>query len=86
MKTYSKNKEIKLIGFKLTSGANEKIINEKVLKIFESGADYIVHNDLGKITNDEHPSQIYYKGKKIMNGLTKQDLANNLKDIISGTE
>ena len=82
LKGYSKNKDLKLIGFKLTSGADAEVVAQKVARVFNGGADFVVHNDLKKISKDSHPTSIYYGGEKILTGQSKQDLSDHLKDII----
>lgn len=50
LKDYSKNKEIKIIGFKLTSQASSAEETQAVQKLFiESSVDAVVHNDLRDI-------------------------------------
>lgn len=47
---YSKNKKVKIIGFKLTSHADQKVINSEVGKIFSyKNVIYVVQNDIEKI-------------------------------------
>lgn len=48
------NPRTKLIGFKLTSSATEKVIEEKVKKLFsEANCDYVVQNDWSDIQNNK---------------------------------
>ncbi len=50
IKEYSKNKNIKIIGFKLTSQASADEEKQAVQKLFQSSnVDYVVHNDLRDI-------------------------------------
>ena len=50
IKSLSKNKNLKLIGFKLTANSTESEIYDKVAKLFQlSGCDFVVHNDTSKI-------------------------------------
>jgi phosphopantothenoylcysteine synthetase/decarboxylase len=46
LKSYSKNPAMKLVGFKLTDGANEEEMRMSVEKLFDAGADLVVHNDV----------------------------------------
>ncbi|MBL7554448.1 MAG: bifunctional phosphopantothenoylcysteine decarboxylase/phosphopantothenate--cysteine ligase CoaBC [Bdellovibrionaceae bacterium] len=47
---YSKNKKVKVIGFKLTSHADQKIVKQAVDKVFaHKGVHYVVQNDVTKI-------------------------------------
>ena len=50
LRDYSKNKDLKVIAFKLTSGASAEDKKTAVDKLFKSAhADYVVHNDLTDI-------------------------------------
>ncbi|WII72538.1 bifunctional phosphopantothenoylcysteine decarboxylase/phosphopantothenate--cysteine ligase CoaBC [Bdellovibrio sp. 22V] len=50
LKTYSKNKSLQVIAFKLTSHASAEERQAAVEKLFKSSkADYVVHNDLAEI-------------------------------------
>jgi phosphopantothenoylcysteine synthetase/decarboxylase len=46
LKGYSKNPNLRLVGFKLTNGASEAEIAAAVQKVLASGADLVVQNDL----------------------------------------
>lgn len=46
LKSYSKNKNVKLVGFKLTDGASAETVREAVEKVLAAGADLVVHNDV----------------------------------------
>jgi phosphopantothenoylcysteine decarboxylase/phosphopantothenate--cysteine ligase len=53
---WSKNPDVRVIGFKLTDTADMQQRLEAVKKQFdESGVDVVVHNDLGDISGDVHP-------------------------------
>nr|WP_309695725.1 phosphopantothenoylcysteine decarboxylase [Armatimonas sp.] len=45
LKGYSRNPNVRLVGFKLTEGASEAEIREAVAKVLAAGADLVVHND-----------------------------------------
>lgn len=50
IKKISKNKNVQLVGFKLTSQASEKEIQQKVQKLFnDSHCDYVVQNDVANL-------------------------------------
>lgn len=66
VKAVSKNKDIKLIAFKLTSKASSEEQQQAVNKLIEhSHADYVVHNDLTDIdiVKGLHPFTLYSAGK-----------------------
>tara|TARA_A100001015_G_C15042064_1_gene740401 strand:+ start:758 stop:1951 length:1194 start_codon:yes stop_codon:yes gene_type:complete len=59
----SKNKNMRLIAFKLTSNAGSKEIEQQINKLFKNAnADLIVHNDLsGRENNIQHEFNVYNK-------------------------
>jgi len=83
IKGFSKNRKIKLIGFKLLSNTTEKTKREKVQNILKhSKADYIVVNKINKISDSKHPFEIYDNfSKLIFSGESKTELANNLVQL-----
>lgn len=46
LKGYSRNSDVRLVGFKLTDGATPEESQVAVAKVLASGADLVVHNDL----------------------------------------
>ena len=46
LKGYSRNPNVKLIGFKLTDGAMDSEVKAAVERVLASGADLVVHNDV----------------------------------------
>ncbi len=79
LKSFSRNKEIIVVGFKLTSGANLAERRAAVEKIGAS-ADLIVHNDLQEIAACEHLSSFYEGTKSGGEAHTKSELAAKLED------
>jgi len=60
LREWSKNKNIFVIGFKLTSGASVTERNEAVQRILQKKiVDAVVHNDLTEITRDNHLGHIF---------------------------
>lgn len=55
IKSYSKNKQVKIIGFKLTDSSSQKKQNEAVSKLFQyPQVEWVVHNDLVMISKDKN--------------------------------
>lgn len=81
IKTYSKNKKIQLIGFKLTSGATKAEIKKAVLNL--KTADIVAHNDL-KEMGKTHPFHIYRYGEKISTTSNAIKLAATLNNLLQG--
>lgn len=76
------NPAIKLIGFKLTSSTDEKLVTQKITKLFEqANCDVVVHNDWASVKSDNHTFNVYSKDKAIQPNLTLDDLSNELISI-----
>ena len=85
LKGYSKNKNLKLVGFKLVSGPKEVDSTDKIESIFKNAnADYVVMNDLSdRINSVQQNFKIYGKEGLRDSVDTSEDLAANLETIIS---
>lgn len=88
IKNHSKNKNIKLIAFKMTADPALKAQQEAVSKLFsQSHADLVIHNDVNEMTNSAHPYHIYNSAKNLDGSLlcqNKAELAQNLSLYLSG--
>jgi phosphopantothenoylcysteine decarboxylase/phosphopantothenate--cysteine ligase len=78
---FTKLKGAKLIAFKLTSGADQKTVEQKVDAVFNSGVDGVIHNDLTNINSDQHPFTFYANGTKYV-GQTKIEMAECLYEVL----
>jgi phosphopantothenoylcysteine synthetase/decarboxylase len=86
IKKYSRNKNIKVIGFKLTKSTDELSRLEAVRRLFQnSPVDYVVHNDENQIDrkNGIHPFQLVDSAGQHQNVESVADLARRLKYLIS---
>ena len=65
LKKWSKNKDLKLIAFKLTSQASEDQIKSKVLKVLEEAhADAVIQNDIqATVDRKTHQFQIFSRNQ-----------------------
>jgi phosphopantothenoylcysteine decarboxylase/phosphopantothenate--cysteine ligase len=73
------NPAIKLVGFKLTSTTNEKLVNEKITQLFEKAkCDLVVHNDWSTVQAGKHTFNLYGKKNELKSNLTIDDLSNEL--------
>lgn len=69
-----------LVGFKLTSQANENEITEKVKKLFNlANCDYVVHNDWSQVHTNHHVFNLYSKNSLEKN-LPLLDLSYSLME------
>lgn len=65
IKSYSQNKKIKVIGFKLTDLDKLSEQNKAIEKLFQhQNVEWVVHNDLSQISNDKskHQFRLVHKG------------------------
>lgn len=76
----------KLIGFKLTSGNDEKLIEDKVKKLFiESNCDFVIQNDWINIEKGNHSFNFYQKNLDFIPIANQQNLSYQLfKTITQG--
>ncbi len=85
-KEFSKNKNIKVIGFKLTSNAESDEAKEAVNKLFKSEVDFVVHNDLSNISKEKHAGNIFSQNKSLAYFESKESMARNLEKILEVQE
>ncbi len=72
-----------VIGFKLTNTSDQAERREAALKLsLHPDIDFIIHNDLSEITESSHPTEIYFKDKVLFSGKTKDNLSENLIQLI----
>ena len=83
LKSFSKNKDIFVVGFKLTDTPD---IEEEKTQIKEmllnKDIDGLVHNRLDEVKEDQHITQIYKKGVFFQKTETKKQLAQTLLNIM----
>lgn len=83
LREWSKNKETKIIGFKLTVSANEaERENFCVKQIKENQLDAVVSNDLSEISSTEHSGFVFLKDGTQTFFKSKDQLAQNLIEIL----
>lgn len=76
IKVWSKNKNVRLIGFKLTDNPNIDVQLSKVNSLFEhSNADIVVHNDLSNINGDNHLFNVFDKSGIKFSASNRSELA-----------
>lgn len=85
IKTVSKNKTVKVIGFKLTNSIDPNENREAVVKLFtESNCDFVVHNDLAtrKKNGDQEYYTVYDSDMNSKQCTTAKELAYEIEKII----
>lgn len=66
LKRWSQNKNLKLIAFKLTSGASDEQVQEKVMKIMEDAqADAVIQNDVSTLSDRKKHQFLIFNKKNI---------------------
>ncbi|MCF6226264.1 MAG: bifunctional phosphopantothenoylcysteine decarboxylase/phosphopantothenate--cysteine ligase CoaBC [Xanthomonadales bacterium] len=62
LRAWSKNTEIKVVGFKLTDSRDTQVQRQAVDKLLsQDSIDAVVHNDLSEITEEQHSFHFYTK-------------------------
>lgn len=83
IKDYSLNKNIVLVGFKLTNSKDVAVRNEAIDKILSNDdVNFVVHNDLNEITSNSHKFRVYDKNKKLFELNNTHELAQALPALI----
>ncbi len=84
LKTWSRNKAIRVIGFKLTNDPDPaaRAIHVRAL-LDRSTVDFVVHNDLGDMTADHHPAEIWGRRGPLVQTTTKEELAEALWALLT---
>jgi phosphopantothenate--cysteine ligase len=85
IKNWSSNAKVKLVGFKLTRGDDEQTALKRVEKLQQqSGADWVVWNDLDNIAETRHITIIFQGNTPLYHGNSKEDLALNIYRLLEG--
>jgi phosphopantothenoylcysteine decarboxylase/phosphopantothenate--cysteine ligase len=85
IKEYSRNKDVKLVGFKLVSGIGEKESEKKINSIFKSAdSDYVVMNNISDRVNTVQQNFKIFGNKGLLESVeTSKELAEKLEALIS---
>ena len=79
LKSFSKNKEVFVVGFKLTDTSNKEEEQTQIKDMLSNkNIDALVHNRFYEITKEQHIAQIYKKGMLFEKVKTKKELAQSL--------
>jgi phosphopantothenoylcysteine synthetase/decarboxylase len=76
LKNYSRNRSVRLVGFKLTNGATQADAQRAIQAVFASGADWVVHNDLRTI--DTHRANVWSANGEVAECASLEHLARHL--------
>ncbi len=83
LRIWSRNKAIKIVGFKLTNTPDPAERSTRVRTLLERGTtDLVVLNDLGDIRENRHPAEIWNADGPIVQTETKDELALALFDLL----
>lgn len=83
LQAYSKNKDINIIGFKLTHTLSTEKQNLQIDSVFNNdGVDYVVHNELTKIKDSSHDFTIHSREHEKIELKTKEELARSLSKLV----
>lgn len=90
IKTYSQNKKVKIIGFKLTDLDKLSEQNKAIEKLFlHQNVELVVHNDLSQISSDKnkHEFRLVHKGfsqEKLLKGVGELSLEIGRTIVLGG--
>jgi len=84
LRTWSRNKAIRVIGFKLTNDPDPAVRATRVRSLLDrSAVDIVVHNDLGDMTAQSHPAEIWSRQGPLERTATKEELAEALWTLLT---
>lgn len=84
LKLFSKNKNIFVVGFKLTDTEDIRQENYQIQKLLHNkNIDLLVHNRLSDITKTQHMAQVYSKQNIFRKVTTKKELSESLLEIFN---
>lgn len=85
LRDYACNPALRVVGFKLTSGADARTAREAVDRLFSNGSsDLVVHNDLSNISADCHTFEIHRPDGHRQAAADHSELAQQLADFLGG--
>lgn len=79
LKDYSRNRQVQLVGFKLTDGASADEAQRAVQDVLVAGADWVVHNDLS--TMRQQRATVWSKSGRSVVCATLEQLTSHLLAI-----
>lgn len=84
LKSYSQNKKLIVVGFKLTVENQIQESHQAVNQLFGGDqVDYIVHNDLSKISEKSHGYSIFNAWGEKQSGATKAELFKDIDKLLA---
>ncbi len=85
IRSWSKNRQIRVIGFKLTDTGDVRQHIEAVKKQFdESGVDAVVHNDLAEISCETHSFRLHMPTQEPVACEDAEVLARTINNLLEG--
>lgn len=81
LKTWSVNKDIKVVSFKLTHNQSDDVVFEKIKnQLKDNKSDFVVHNELTNIKLNSHEYSIWEEGVETPThkGVTKENMAKDI--------
>jgi phosphopantothenoylcysteine synthetase/decarboxylase len=83
LETWSRNKAIQIVGFKLTNTDDPNQRASQVRALLDRGTTHlVVHNDLSEISGNRHPAEIWSADGPMVRTTTKNELALALFDML----
>lgn len=83
LKLWSRNRAVRVVGFKFTNEPDSKKRRAQVLALLERGvADFVVHNDAREIDDQRHLATIHDRQGPVVQSETKDQLAEELWHVL----
>ncbi len=83
LRGYSRNPDIRVVGFKLTVGADEKAARAAVTRLFDNrSSDLVVHNDFEHISDTHHGYDLHGVNGLAGSAGDSRELARALSDFL----
>jgi len=85
IKLWSKNKDLKVVSFKLTHNQSDEVVSKKINdQLKEESSDFVVHNTLKGSRGSKHSYQIFSEHEKrpVFEGCSKNELVEDLRNVV----
>ncbi len=83
LRDYARNPALRVVGFKLTSGADAGAASDAVQRLFSNGSsDLVVHNDLSEISAERHSFELHRPDGRRQAAADHTELAHQLAEFL----
>ncbi len=83
LKSWSKNKNIRVVSFKLTHNQEENEVLNKIQNQFlNKKSDFVIHNELSSVNAYEHKYTLWKDSNALAKGESKEELVKDLGELL----